>query len=162
MLGLHAENLKISIAIQYYYVSPMVTAMHRSSRATRKPVILVVDDEPSVSQTLAWLLRENGYHSMFCLNAKAALDIVKGIAADVAIVDVVLPDGDGIETALQLQKCVPNCKILLITGNMEGSDRILQARANGIDFDALPKPVGIRELFGALSQLTGSSPKANA
>lgn len=156
------ENPSLPTLIGCYHVSPMVTAMHRSSRATRKPVILVVDDEPSVSQTLAWLLRENGYNSMFCLNAKTALDIAKGVAADVAIVDVMLPDGDGIETALQLQKCVPNCKILLITGNMEGSDRILQARANGIAFDALPKPVGIRELFGALSQLTGSSPKANA
>lgn len=140
----------------------MVTAMRHPSRATRKPVVLVMDDEPSVSKTLVWLLRENGYNSMFCLNAKTALDIAKGIAADVAIVDVMLPEGDGVETALQLQKHVPNCKILLITGNMEGSDRILQARANGIAFDALPKPVGIRELFGALSQLTRSSAKTNA
>jgi len=139
-----------------------VTAMRHPSRATRKPVVLVVDDEPSVSKTLAWLLRENGYNSMFCLDAKTALDIARGIAADVAIVDVVLPDGDGIEVALQLQTLVPNCKILLITGNMEGSDRILQARANGIAFDAFPKPVSVRELFGALSQLTGSSAKARA
>lgn len=136
--------------------------MRHPSRATRKPVVLVVDDEPNVSKTLAWLLQDNGYNSMFCLDAKTALDIAKGIAADVAIVDVMLPDGDGIETALQIQKRVPNCKVLLITGNMEGSDRILQARANGIAFDALPKPVGIRELFGVLNQLTGPSLKADA
>lgn len=139
-----------------------MTAIRHPTGTTRKPVILVVDDEPNVSKTLAWLLQENGYNSMFCLDAKTALDIAQGIAADVAIVDVVLPDGDGIETALQIQKRVPNCKVLLITGNMEGSDRILQARTNGIAFDALPKPVSVQELFGTLSQLTGSSTKAHA
>lgn len=140
----------------------MLTAMRHPPRATRKPVILVVDDEPNVAKTLAWLLRENGYNSMFCLDAKTALDIAKGVAADVAIVDVVLPNGDGVETALQIQKHIPSCKIVLITGNMEGSDRILQAKANGIAFEALPKPMSVRELFGVLGQLTGSSLKANA
>lgn len=122
--------------------------------ATHKPVILVVDDELSVSKTLSWLLQENGYSSMFCLDSQTALNIAAGIAADVAIVDVVLPDGDGIQTALDLQKRVPGCKILLITGNMEGSDRILQARANGITFEALPKPVPVPQLFEILKQFT--------
>ena len=44
---------------------------------------------------------------MFCLDAKTALDIASGIGADVAIVDVVLRDDDGIEAALQLQKRLP-------------------------------------------------------
>ena len=117
-------------------------------------MVLVVEDEPNVSKTLAWLLQDNGYHTMVSLDAKAALAIAGGIAPDVAIVDIILPDGDGIETALQIQNQVPGCKILLTTGNMEGSERILQARASGIDFHALPKPIPVRELLRVLSELT--------
>jgi two-component system response regulator DesR len=83
----------------------------------RKPLILVVDDSDSVANTLALVLQASGYVTAVAYSGKEAVQMVSGIAADAAIVDVNLPDVDGVRTAVEICNRLPNCKILLISGH---------------------------------------------
>ena len=101
----------------------------------RKPVVLVVDDTRSVAETLAMLLKESGYNAIAAYSSKAALDVVTGIAADITIVDINLPDGiDGVRTAVEIRKRLPNCKIVLISGDAESSESWTGPRKRELNF----------------------------
>jgi DNA-binding NtrC family response regulator len=97
-------------------------------------MVLVVDGERNVCKTLCWVLQETGY--------------------DTVIIEAVLPDKDGIETAVQIQRCQPECQILLTTGDLDGATRIVNARKKGIKFEVAVKPVEVPKLLRTLSHLT--------
>lgn len=120
--------------------------------STRKN-ILVVDDEFAIAQTLTWVLQEAGYTTTFAQSGKSALQIASGIAVDLAILDVTLPDLDGIKTAVELCKRIPNCKILLMSGDTESAPLLEAARKEGIRFEVLAKPIPPSELLPKLESL---------
>ena len=127
----------------------------------RKSHILVVDDDPNVAKTLAMVLQQQGYLATFTLNGSTALELASGCAVDLAIVDVNLPELDGIQTAVELCRRLPKCKILLMSGDIETSSKLEEARANGINFDVIVKPIPPEELFFVLNaQLTESAAAA--
>jgi CheY-like chemotaxis protein len=82
----------------------------------RKPCVLVVDDEPGIAKTLSWLLEESGYRTAAALSGQAACEILESTAPDLAIVDVNLPDVQGLSVAAEICRRVPNCKLLLLSG----------------------------------------------
>lgn len=119
----------------------------------RKITILVVDDEANVAKTLAMVLEQKGYAAVPAPSAKAALELASRIAVDLAIIDVMLRDSDGIQTAVELCKRMPNCKILLMSGDSESAPVLEAAKKDGIHFDVLAKPIPPAELFSKLSSL---------
>jgi DNA-binding response OmpR family regulator len=124
-----------------------------------KAVVLVVDDEPGVLNTLAMVLEQAGYSCLKSDSGQAAIDLAAGVAIDLALIDVNMPGMDGIAVGREIRKKVPNCKILLITGSAEGSDRIIAARTEGLEFDVVAKPVPPEELLEQISALL--IPKGN-
>src|SRR5947208_3497876 len=106
-----------------------------------KPAILVIDNEPTITTTLAMILEQSGYSVVTAGTARAAIDILPGVAFDLALIDVHLPDSDGITLAREIGKRLPSCKILLITGSAEGSEFVMAARRGGLEFDVVPKPI---------------------
>lgn len=115
--------------------------------------ILVVDDHHTAAITMSWVLEESGYAAIIAANGKAALDVVSGVAFDLAILEIVLPDVDGIKIAQELCKRLPNCKILLMSGNDEATPLLEKAKADGIQCDVLPKPIRPPELIAKLESL---------
>jgi DNA-binding response OmpR family regulator len=115
--------------------------------------ILVVDDEFNVAQTLTWVLQEAGYTAQFAVSGESALVVTSGIAVDAAVVDVTLPDLDGIKTAVEICKRLPNCKIPLMSGDSESAPLLERAKKDGINFDVLAKPIPPLELLGTLKAL---------
>ena len=65
-----------------------------------KPLILVCDDEPQILRALRVTLRNEGFDVLTAATAAEALDAAALQAPDAAILDLVLPDGDGIEIAV--------------------------------------------------------------
>ena len=116
-------------------------------------VILVVDDEPGVLTTLAMVVELAGYSVLTAKGGQEAIDTVAGAAIDLALIDVNMPGMDGIAVGREIRKKLPNCKILLITGSTEGSDRIIAARAKGLEFDVVAKPIPPEELLERISGL---------
>jgi adenylate cyclase len=119
----------------------------------KNPVILVVDDEPSITSTLAMILEQARYTALTAGTGRAAIELVSDVACDLALVDMHLPDMDGITVAREICKRVPNCMILLVSGSLEASDLLQAATRDGLEFDVLYKPIPPGELLGRLSRM---------
>jgi two-component system, OmpR family, KDP operon response regulator KdpE len=110
--------------------------------------VLVVDDEPQILRALRVVLRDAGYEAMPASTAQEALDIAALHAPDAAIVDLVLPDGDGIEVTRTLREWTTAPIIVLSAiGEEEQKVRALEAGAD----DYVTKPFGPRELVARLA-----------
>ena len=109
--------------------------------------VLVCDDEPQILRALKVVLREAGFEVIGTETAREALDAAAVRGPDAAIVDLVLPDGDGVEVCAQLRSW-SEMPILVLSavGEEEQKVRALEAGAD----DYVTKPFGSRELVARL------------
>jgi two-component system, OmpR family, KDP operon response regulator KdpE len=109
--------------------------------------VLVVDDEPQIVRALKVVLREAGFQAVPAETASQALDLAAVRPPDAAIVDLVLPDGDGVEVTRRLREW-SEMPILVLSavGEEEQKVRALEAGAD----DYITKPFGARELVARL------------
>jgi two-component system KDP operon response regulator KdpE len=115
--------------------------------ALAPPRILVVDDEPQIIRALKVVLREAGFQAVPAETAAEALDRAALRPPQAAIVDLVLPDGDGIEVTRSL-RAWSEMPILVLSAVGEEEQKV-QALAAGAD-DYITKPFGARELVARL------------
>ena len=111
------------------------------------PRILVCDDEPQILRALKVILREAGFEAVPAETAEEALDRAAVHPPDAAILDLVLPDGDGVEVCRQIRGWSQMPIIVLSAVGEE--DRKVEALAAGAD-DYVTKPFGPRELVARL------------
>jgi two-component system KDP operon response regulator KdpE len=111
------------------------------------PRVLVVDDEPQIVRALKVVLREAGFEAVPAETASEALDLAAVRPPDAAIVDLVLPDGDGVDVTRRLREW-SEMPILVLSavGEEEQKVRALEAGAD----DYITKPFGARELVARL------------
>jgi two-component system KDP operon response regulator KdpE len=109
--------------------------------------VLVVDDEPQILRALRVVLREAGFEVLSAQSAPEALDLAALRAPRAAIVDLVLPEGDGVEVTRRLREwsAMP-ILVLSAVGEEEQKVRALEAGAD----DYITKPFGARELVARL------------
>ena len=112
-----------------------------------KPRILVVDDEHQILRALRVILRDAGFEAVPADSAEEALDLAAVQTPDAAIVDLVLPDIDGVELCRRLREWSDMPIILLSAVGDE--DAKVRALAAGAD-DYITKPFGPRELVARL------------
>ena len=110
--------------------------------------ILVCDDEPQILRALKVLLRDGGYDVDTAATAEEALDHAAVHPPDAAVIDLVLPDGSGIEVCRQLREW-SQMPILVLSavGEEDAKVRALEAGAD----DYVTKPFGPRELLARLA-----------
>jgi len=109
--------------------------------------VLVCDDEPQILRALRVVLREAGFEPILAGTAEEALDRAAVRPPDAAIVDLVLPDGDGVEVTRRLREWSEMPIIVLsAVGDEEEKVRALEAGAD----DYVTKPFGPRELVARL------------
>ena len=115
--------------------------------AGRPPRVLVVDDEPQILRALKVVLREAGFEAVPAATGTEALDLAAVRPPEAAIVDLVLPDGDGVEVTRRLREW-SEMPILVLSavGEEEQKVRALEAGAD----DYITKPFGARELVARL------------
>ena len=111
------------------------------------PRVLVVDDEHQILRALRVILRDAGFEVIEAATAEEALDRAAVRPPQAAIVDLVLPDGDGIEVARRLREwsAMP-IHVLSAVGEEDEKVRALEAGAD----DYVTKPFGPRELVARL------------
>ncbi len=114
---------------------------------TARPRVLVCDDEPQILRALRITLRDAGFEVVPAATAGEALDAAALQAPDAAILDLVLPDGDGIDVTRQLREwsALP-ILVLSAVGDEESKVRALEAGAD----DYVTKPFHPRELVARL------------
>jgi CheY-like chemotaxis protein len=118
--------------------------------AGKKPVVLVVDDEQVIADTLAKILDLNGYDASAVYTGTAAVESARALRPDLIISDVIMPDMNGIEAAISIRRFLPSCKILLFSGQAATADLLEDARAHGHEFEILAKPVHPSDLLAKL------------
>ena len=101
----------------------------------------VVDDERIIAETLAAIIKSQGFSSSYFFNPLDALEAAGDEIPDWLISDVMMPQLSGIELAIRIQERCPRCKILLFSGAADTVDLLKEAREQGHSFQLLAKPV---------------------
>ena len=114
------------------------------------PKVLVVDDEPAITDTLAAVLKNSGYTVRTAYNADGAIALAREFVPDLVITDVVMPGMNGIELAIKIRNLLPLCKILLFSGQAATADLLTDAKNRGYDFELLVKPIHPTDLLAKL------------
>lgn len=117
------------------------------------PRILVVDDEPSVLLLLDRVLGDVGYYVTLAPNGRLALAQVRSREFDVVLIDLSLPDQDGIEVMRQIRAESPLTPILALSGFMVGDmpKKAMEAGATG----TLQKPASPETILLTVYGLIG-------
>jgi two-component system KDP operon response regulator KdpE len=109
--------------------------------------VLVVDDEPQIVRALKVVLREAGFEAVVAETAAAGLDAAAVRPPEAAIIDLVLPDGDGVEVTRKLREW-SEMPILVLSAIGEEEQKVLALDAGADDY--ITKPFGTRELVARL------------
>jgi CheY-like chemotaxis protein len=120
------------------------------SQHQEKPKVLVADDERVIADTLAIILNQNGFDAHAVYSGEKAVESAKSLQPNMLISDVIMTDMNGIDAAIQIRAMLPDCKILLFSGQAATADLLERARKQGHDFEILAKPVHPQDLLARL------------
>jgi two-component system KDP operon response regulator KdpE len=114
---------------------------------SERPAVLVCDDETQILRALRVILRDAGFEALPAATGEEALDVAAVRRPEAAILDLVLPDIDGVEVCRRLREWTSMPIIVLsAVGDEDAKVRALQAGAD----DYVTKPFGPRELVARL------------
>jgi len=109
--------------------------------------ILVVDDEPNILTTLAPLLRAHGYDIATATSGRAALDLIHAAQPDLVILDLGLPDLDGVSVCERV-RASSSVPILVLSARGREADKVRALDAGADDY--VTKPFGPEELLARI------------
>ena len=113
--------------------------------------VLVVDDEPSLAELLGSVLRYEGWDTRTAGTGTDAVSIAREFQPDAVILDVMLPDFDGLEVLRRLRAENPGVCVLFLTARDAVEDRIAGITAGGDDY--VTKPFSLEEVLARLRGL---------
>jgi DNA-binding response OmpR family regulator len=125
--------------------------------------ILVIDDDIDVRRCIRDILEQSGYTVAEAENGVVGMGIFRNNQADLVIVDLFMPEKEGIETIIELRKEYPDLKILAISGGIPGygPDNFLNiAQKLGAD-SSLDKPFNMAQLLTMVDNLLSSDQTAH-
>jgi CheY-like chemotaxis protein len=124
--------------------------------------ILIVDDDPSITETLSAIFEKHGYEVRCALSAETAIEMIARWEPDLAILDVMLPCMNGIELAMVFKANRPACHLVLFSGHAGTQQLMEEAAKNGNMFEILAKPVHPLFMLDFVSSLFADLPKGSA
>jgi DNA-binding NtrC family response regulator len=116
------------------------------------PIVLIVDDERVIADTLSVILSNSGFAVMTAYDAATALELASVIPPELLLTDVCMPGMNGIELAIALVQSIPDCKVLLFSGQASTVDLLDKAQHGGYDFTLILKPVHPTDLLSRISE----------
>jgi len=121
-----------------------------------KTRVLIVDNEPTIADTLALILRQNGFDAWVAYSGEEAVKSALTLGPDVVLSDIIMGEMNGLEAAILISEALPQCKILLFSGQPATAELLKESRFHGRGFEVMAKPVHptvileeIRALFAA-------------
>jgi two-component system OmpR family response regulator len=123
------------------------------------PRVLVVDDEPSIVDAVATSLRYEGFSVQEAVNGRSALSMAQEDPPDLVILDVMLPDLDGLEVTRRLRADGVRVPVLFLTARDTLQDKLAGLTIGGDDY--VTKPFALAELIArvhAILRRTGYEP----
>lgn len=126
--------------------------MSSNDEKLESTLILVVDDEESVRHLLRQVLESVGYRVQEATNGIEAIEAYNLEPAALVIMDIIMPEKEGIETILELRQAYSDIKIIAISGSGEESPYLMMAKHLGADY-ILDKPFSPEELIDTVRKL---------
>jgi two-component system nitrogen regulation response regulator NtrX len=114
-----------------------------------QPSILIVDDEPSIVQSLSGLLSDEGFTPLAAYNGYEALKMIETESPDLVMLDIWMPGIDGIDTLKEIKKAHPFLQVIIITGHgtIETAVKAIKLGA----YDLIEKPLSIDKVIVAIN-----------
>lgn len=130
--------------------------MMTKQRKKEKATILIVEDSRTLRRMLGQTLSKQGYETLGTESGQEALQIAAQKQPDLVLLDLILPDVEGIELLPQLRAINRNTRIIILTayGNREAARYAMESGA----FDFLTKPFDIPTLHETIKEALASSP----
>lgn len=113
------------------------------------PTILIVDDEPSIVQSLSGLLTDEGFEVTSAGNGYEALQQIESNTPDLVLLDIWMPGIDGLETLQEIKKNHPHTHVIMITGHGTIETAVQATKLGAFDF--IEKPLSIDKVIVAIN-----------
>ncbi len=108
------------------------------------PVILIVDDETTILQSLSGILSDEGYEILTATNGYEALKIIEKESPDLVLLDIWMPGIDGLETLREIKKSNPFLQVVIISGHGTIETAVKATKLGAYDF--IEKPLSIEKV----------------
>lgn len=113
--------------------------------------ILIVEDERSIATLIKYNLEQAGYHTIVAYNGKEALDLVQEKYFDFIVLDLMLPEIDGLQVCKQIREDENDVPILMLTAKSEEESKITGLKSGADDY--LTKPFSPKELIARIEAI---------
>jgi two-component system nitrogen regulation response regulator NtrX len=114
------------------------------------PSVMIVDDEPSILQSLSGILSDEGFEIFTASNGYEALKRIEQEAPDLVLLDIWMPGLDGIETLKEIKKSNPVIQVIIITGHGTIETAVSATKLGA--FDLIEKPLSIDRVIVAINR----------
>ena len=113
--------------------------------------VLVVDDEPTLAELLSMALRYEGWDVRSAGDGQSAVRTARDFRPDAVVLDMMLPDIDGLEVLRRMRTSLPDVPVVFLTARDAVEDRIAGLTAGGDDY--VTKPFSLEEVVARLRAL---------
>lgn len=124
---------------------------HMETKQERRFALLLVGDEPNILTALKRLFRNSSYDLYTAENGLAALQVLKQIPIDAALVDLMMPEMNGMELLAQMRDAYPHVMVVILTGYGGVQEAVEAIKLGAVDF--LQKPFKDEGLRARIDQL---------
>jgi DNA-binding response OmpR family regulator len=122
--------------------------------------VLVVEDEPAIADVVSRYLQRAGYQTAVAATGREALGCSEAARPDLVVLDLMLPDIDGLEVMRRLRRDDRRAAIILLTARAEQSDRIVGLRLGADDYVIKPfSPAELLARVDAVLRRIGPTPE---
>jgi two-component system OmpR family response regulator len=122
------------------------------TRADGSPLrVLVVDDEANIAELVSMALRYEGWETSVAHTGRTAVSTAKDVRPDAVVLDIMLPDFDGMEVMRRVRADQPDVPVLFLTARDSVEDRVSGLTAGGDDY--VTKPFSLEEVVARLRGL---------
>ena len=118
----------------------------------KAPVILIVDDEESIIDTLKGSLEDDGHIVITASDGMKALEIIKSQSIDIVFLDIWLPEMDGLTTLRAIKDFNSSIEVVMMTGHGSVNTAVLTIKDGAFDF--LEKPFSLDAVFDIINKIT--------
>ncbi|GGC03730.1 response regulator transcription factor [Dyadobacter sediminis] len=127
--------------------------MSTAKSASSAPKVLVVDDDSDIVELLEYNLNKEGYNVLTACNGKKAIEIARTFIPDLILLDIMMPQMDGIETGRMLRQNpdIRNTYILFLTARSEEYSEVAAFEVGADDY--ITKPIKPRALMSRINAL---------
>ena len=115
--------------------------------------VLIVDDEEHIRELIKFNLKKEGYDTEVAINGVEALNIIREIKFDLILLDLMLPEIDGLEVCKEIRRNeeTSDIPVMMITAKGEEFDKVLGLELGADDY--ITKPFSLRELMARVKAL---------